>query len=300
MNYKKIIKSQETRFKILSILKFIPDDIMIKIQYKIKTGRRLNLKKPQRYSEKLQWYKLYYRDEIMTKCADKYSVREYVKDKGLENILNKLYFVYDNVEQIEFDKLPKKFVIKTTNGSGTNILCKNKNEISKNDIKEKLNKWLSRDYYSAGREWAYKDIVPKIIIEEYLEDKSNNFEGINDYKFLCFNGVVKYIVLDVDRNIDHKRNIYDVNWKLIDVSTDHNNIDIEIEKPEGLDKMLKVANTLAKDFPCVRVDLYWVNSRVYFGELTFYPWTGYVNFNPDEFDYKLGKEFTLPIRKINS
>lgn len=297
MDYKKLIKSQETRFKILSMLKCIPDDIMIKIQYKIKTGRRLNLKKPQRYSEKLQWYKLYYRDEIMTKCADKYSVREYIKDKGLENILNKLYAVYDNAEQIEFDKLPKKFVIKTTNGSGTNILCKNKNEILRNDIKEKLNKWLVRDYYSAGREWAYKDIVPKIIIEEYLEDKSNKFEGINDYKFLCFNGKVKYIVLDVDRNVDHKRNIYDVNWKLMDVSTDHNNISIEIEKPKGLDEMLKVANILAKDFPCVRVDLYWVNSRVYFGELTFYPWTGYINFNPDEFDYKLGKEFILPITK---
>ncbi|MBZ4656146.1 MAG: carbonic anhydrase [Thermoanaerobacter sp.] len=298
MNYKKIIKNQETRFKILHLLRFVPDKLMIKFQYRIKTGRRLNLKNPQRFSEKLQWYKLYYRTPLMTQCADKYSVREYVKSKGLENILNKIYAVYDCVDDIEFDLLPQKFVMKTTNGSGTNIFCKDKSQFCIDNAKQLLNNWICRDNYSVGREWSYKDIVPRIIIEEYLEDKNNPFDGINDYKFMCFNGKAKYIILDVDRYTNHKRNIYDTNWNFIDVSTDYPNLGDSVPRPEGLDEMLRVANILAVDFPFVRVDLYWVNGKVYFGELTFYPWTGYVQFEPDEFDFVLGEQFELPNRQI--
>lgn len=294
MDYKKIIKNQDIRFKILHFLRFVPDSLIIKIQYRIKLGRKLNLKNPQRYSEKLQWYKLKYRTPLMTKCADKYGVREYIESKGLKHILNKLYAVYDEVDEINLDKLPKKFVIKTTNGSGTNILCKDKTKISICEIKKLLNKWIKRDYFAAGREWAYKDVIPRIVVEEYLEDEKNQFEGINDYKFICFNGKPKYIVFDVDRQVNHKRNIYDINWNFIDVNTDHPNFGDCVAKPEGLDEMLKVVKILAKDFPCVRVDLYWVNGKVYFGELTFYPWTGYVQFDSDEFDFILGKQFTLP------
>lgn len=297
MDYKKIIKSQDTRFKILSLLRFIPDSLMVKIQYRIKLRRKLNLKNPKRYTEKLQWYKINYRDPLMAKCADKYRVREYIHSKGLGYILNELYEVYNNENEIKLEDLPNKFVIKTTNGSGTNILCKNKNDISINEIREELKNWLKRDYYICGREWAYKDAVSKIIVEEYLEDNDNPFEGINDYKFLCFNGKPEYIVLDVDRQVNHKRNIYDLNWNLVDVSTDHDNIKTNIEKPEGLDEMIKIATVLAEDFPCVRVDLYWLNGKVYFGELTFYPWTGYVQFEPDEFDYRLGSKFNLSIYK---
>lgn len=294
MNYKKIIKNQETRFSILHFLRFVPDSLMIKLQYKIKLGRKLNLKNLQRYSEKLQWYKLNYRVPLMTQCVDKYGVREYIKSKGLNHILNKLYAVYDSVNEINLEQLPNKFVMKTTNGSGTNILCKNKNTICINDIKKSLRSWINRDYFASGREWAYKDVTPRIVVEEYLEDKKNPFQGINDYKFICFNGQAKYIILDVDRQSDHKRNIYDINWNFIDVNTDHPNLGDCVPKPEGLDKMLKVVKILAQDFPCVRVDLYWVNKRVYFGELTFYPWTGYVQFEPDEFDFILGKQFILP------
>ena len=298
MNYKKIIKSQEMRFKILNFLSFIPDKQMIKLQYKIKTGRKLNLKNPQRYSEKLQWYKLYYRDPLMTKCADKYSVREYIRSKGLDDILNKLYAVYDKVEEVNFNGLPDKFVMKTTNGSGTNILCKDKLKLSVDEMKKSLKNWMNRDCFAAGREWAYKDIVPRIIVEEYLEDKINPYDGLNDYKFICFNGEAKYIILDIDRYSAHKRNFYNTNWKYINVSSDCPNFGDCVSKPEGLDEMLCVANILAKDFPFVRVDLYWVNGKVYFGELTFYPWTGYVTFEPDEFDYILGEKFRLPAKII--
>lgn len=294
MNYKAIVKSQETRFKILKLLRFIPDSLMVKFQYRIKLGRKLNLKNPQRYTEKLQWYKLNYRVSLMTQCSDKYRVRDYIKSKGLENILNKLYAVYNSIDEINFNELPNKFVMKTTNGSGTNILCKDKNEIEIEEIKRLLNQWIHRDYFVSGREWAYKNVIPQIIVEEYLEDEENLFEGINDYKFICFNGEVRYIVFDVDRQVKHRRNIYDTSWNFINVNTDHPNIGDCVKKPEGLNEMLRVANILSKDFPCVRVDLYWVNKKVYFGELTFYPWTGYVQFYPDEFDFIMGEKFKLP------
>ncbi|MEK5214646.1 ATP-grasp fold amidoligase family protein [Psychrobacillus sp. FSL H8-0487] len=294
MDYKKIIKNKELRFKILHYLSFIPDSWMLKLQYRIKMGTKLNLKKPQRWTEKLQWYKIYYRTPLMTICADKYNVRKYIENKGLDNILNRLYNVYESIDQIDLDLLPKKFVMKTTNGSGTNILCKDKSELQLDTVKRSLNEWMLRDNFSSGREWSYKDVPPKIIVEEYLEDDNNLFEGINDYKFFCFNGKAKYIVFDVDRNIDHKRNIYDADWNFIDVSTDHPNFGDCVPKPEGIKEMLRVANILAVDFPFVRVDLYWINSKVYFGELTFYPWSGYVQFYPDEFDFELGKQFILP------
>lgn len=293
MNYKDLIRSQDFRFKILRFLRFIPDSIMIKIQYRIKLGRTLNLKNPERYSEKLQWYKLNYKNELITQCADKFEVRKYIEDKGLNFILNKLYRVYSTVEEINFDELPNEFVMKTTNGSGTNILCKNKGDIQIEAVRNTLNNWLKRDYFSAGREWGYKNVVPRIIVEEYLKDDKNKFEGINDYKFLCFHGKVEYIVFDVDRHSHHKRNIYDKNWNFVNVSTDHTNIGDNIPKPEGLEKMKEIAEILSKDFPCVRVDLYWINNKVYFGELTFYPWTGYIQFEPDEFDFILGEKFNL-------
>lgn len=294
MNYKKIIRNQDLRFKILHFLRFIPDKVMVSIQYRIKLGRYPNLKSPQRYTEKLQWYKLYYRTELMTQCSDKYLVRKYVESKGLGNILNKLYAVYDSVDEINIDLLPDKFVMKTTNGSGTNYICTDKAKLNLDVIKKEFSKWLKRDIYSSGREWSYKNIKPRIIVEELLEDGSNTFSGINDYKFFCFNGKPKYVVLDVDRYVDHKRNIYDIDWSYMDVFYEYPKLGDVIKKPEGFEEMVRVANILCEDFPCVRVDLYCVNHRVYFGELTFYPSTGYIQFEPDEFDYELGCQFMIP------
>ncbi|MGH2116477.1 ATP-grasp fold amidoligase family protein [Aerococcus sp. L_32] len=293
--YKKLITNQETRLKLLRILKFIPDKLMIEIQYLLKLGRKLNLKDPQRFTEKLQWYKINYRDNLLTIGADKYKVREYVESKGLHRILNKLYKVYSNPYEINVSDLPEKFVIKTNNGSGTNYFVKDKNFFDLPRIQEELNIWLNRDVYSTGREWSYKNIEPVIIVEELLEE-DNNFEGINDYKILCFNGKPMYIILDVDRFNGHKRNIYDLNWNLLDVTTDKPNIKNDIPKPEGLEELVEVARILSEDFPFVRVDLYYVNKKIYFGELTFYPWTGYVEFNPDSFDFELGNKFVLPTK----
>lgn len=297
MNYKNLIRSQKMRFKILDTLKFVPDESMIKIQYKIKMGRKLDLNNPYRFSEKLQWYKLNYRNDLMTICADKYGVREFVKQKGLNNILVKNYGVFKNASEINFDELPEKFIVKTTNGSATNFICKNKKTFDNNKVVETLNEWSGRNIFASGREWSYKNIDPQIIVEELLEDKTNEFDGINDYKIMCFDGKAEFIVLDVDRNIGHKRNIYTKEWVKINVSTDYPNINREVEKPTKLNEMITIAELLSKDFPFVRVDLYLVNEKIYFGEMTFYPWTGYIQFHPDAFDFTIGEKFKLPAKK---
>jgi hypothetical protein len=298
LDYKKLIKNQETRFKILGLLDFIPDKLMIQLQYRIKTGRKLNLKNPQRFMEKLQWYKLYYRNPLMTQCVDKYKVREYITRKGLSEILIPLYGVYENASDIEFDKLPNEFVLKTTNGSHTNILCKDKKNLDIESTIDTLDNWIKQRPVKLGREWAYYDVKPQIICEEYLTDDTSKFAGINDYKFICFNGEAKYVWIDVNRYVEHKRNFYDIDWNYLNVSSDVPNYGDNIQKPEGFEEMLYVANALAKDFPHVRVDLYWVNNKVYFGELTFYLLSGYERFTPDEFDYILGKHFILPDKLI--
>ena len=296
MNYKKIFKSQKLRFTILNLFSWIPDKTMVKIQYRIKLGRKLNLKNPKRFTEKLQWYKLYYRNPLMNKCVDKYEVRDYVKSKGLENILNELYGVYNKPEEINFDKLPNQFVVKTTSGSGGQnvFVCENKKELNKEELINKLNYWLKLNpKKSFGREWAYENTTNRIIIENHLEGNDEGLSGINDFKFFCYNGKVKYIVFDGDRYIKHKRNFYDKDWNYIDIQTDCDQLGNIIEKPKILEKMKKTAEKLSKDFPYVRVDLYCINKKIYFGEMTFYPWTGYVQYTPDEFDYELGKDFEL-------
>lgn len=295
MNLYKKFLSKRIRFAVLSFFRFIPDKQMLQFQYWMKHHRWLNLDNPQRYTEKIQWYKLYYRNDKMPICVDKYRVREYIENKGLSGILVKLYGVYDNVNDISFDTLPQKFVLKTTNGSGTNIICRDKTKISKQEIFEKVGRFLKQSKASAGREWAYTLGTPRIIIEELLEDP-NTLDGcISDYKFLCFNGKPEYVVLDVDRFTNHKRNIYDARWNDLHISSDCPCItDRIIEKPSNYNKMLEVASKLCEDFPAVRVDLYNINGNIYFGELTFFPWSGYVQYNPDSFDFEMGDKFILP------
>lgn len=291
MNYKKIFKSQKFRFAVLRFFSFVSDKTMLKWQYKLKLNRCLNWQNPTRFTELLQIYKARYRNPIMQKCVDKLAVREYVKEKGCSDILNELLGVFDDAKQIDFTKLPNKFIIKTTNGSGgENILiCRDKSRLKKEDFIDKVNGWLKLKTINAGREWAYDGIKePKIIIEELLEDDSNLDGGIDDYKILCFNGEPKIVIFDCDRYIGHKRNFYDTEWNLLDVSSDCPNKQEAIAPPQNLAKMLSIAKVLSSDFPFVRVDLYNIKGMIYFGELTFYPWSGYVQFTPDAFDCQLG------------
>ena len=294
MDYKKIFKTPEAREIVLNMVRFIPDKLMLRIQYWIKMGRVMHLRKPERFTEKLQWYKLNYKNPIMSKCVDKYTVREYIKEKNLEEILVKLYAKYNSIDEVEWDTLPNQFVIKTTNGGGgaNVVVCKDKNQLDVNTLKRNLRSKAIKPR-TGGREWAYYGLKPGIVVEELLINSERPEAGINDYKFFCYSGKAKYVVVDIDRYIGHKRNFYDIQWNNLQITSDCPACDREIPKPENLEKMIKIAEKLSEGFPYVRVDLYDVDGKVYFGELTFYPWSAYVQFIPDEADYVLGKDFEL-------
>lgn len=283
------------RFKILGLLDFLPDKQMLQLQYYIKTGRKLNLKAPKRYTEKLQWYKLNYRNPLMTKCSDKYEVREYVTNKGLDSILNPLYGVYDDVESIDFETLPNSFAIKHTNGSGANLFVKDKNKIDLKEIKKTLNEWITKKKNNFGREWCYYNVPSKIIAEKLLDRDENN--DLPDYKFFCFNGKVKYLYTMINYVDNHNQGLCSFFTpefeKLPYRRSEYGEIVDDISKPANFEKMVEIAEVLAGDFPHVRVDLYNIKGKIVFGELTFYNASGYTVFEPEEFDFVLGDCFEI-------
>ena len=294
--YKKVIKSAKVRRGILNCLCILPDNIMLPLQYRIKLRRKLNLKNPKRFTEKLQWYKVNYRNPMMHQCVDKYLVRDYIKKKGLERILIPLIGKYNSIDQVDFNLLPRQFVIKTTHGGGglNVVVCYDKEKLDMVEIKEKLQCEPSPvKKNTMGREWAYYGLQPGIVVEELLINRENPAAGINDYKILCYGGHAEYIVVDVDRYIGHKRNFYDREWNNLQVTSDCPASDRGIQKPDNFDEMISIAEKLSEDFPFVRVDLYDVDGKIYFGELTFYPWSGYVQYEPDEADFWFGESFEL-------
>lgn len=298
MNIKTAIKSQRIRHFLMKCGWWLPDSLMVSIQYYLICHRWPDLKNPVRFSEKIQWYKLHYRKQVMRECVDKYTVRHYVERKmGNTQILNQLYQVCDNADEIEFDKLPNKFVIKTTNGgNGDNILIvKNKSNITPPHLVDKINQWKERRYDIISREWAYKGLEsPRIIVEQYLEENHANGGSLNDYKFLCFNGKFKYLWVDLNRYTNHTRGWWNEKLQYLNIDSIYPGHKGHIALPENIDEMIRIAETLASDFPFVRVDLYNVDGKIYFGELTFYPQSGYIPFKPDSFDFELGAEFSLP------
>lgn len=302
MDYKKIVKSRSLRHKILKLLSFIPDKTMLSLQYRLKLKRKLNLKNPERYTEKIQLYKMFYRNPILPELVDKLEVRRFIEKKGLKDTLPQLLGVFRKAEDIDFAPLPNKFVIKTNDGSGGNniVICRDKTALNIDETVKKVNSWLDVKSVNAGREWAYTGIKDSlIIVEEFLENEKNPEGGLEDFKFLCFDGKPYCVVHDGDRYTGHKRNIYDLNWQNLNIGSDCDNFPCDAPKPGNLKEMVDVAAKLSEGFPFVRVDLYSVKGKIYFGELTFYPWSGYVKFDPDEFDYRLGKEFDLTLLDAN-
>lgn len=299
MNYKKLIKSRDIRIKILQFLSFIPDKWMLRIQYMIKTGRVLNLSNPKRYTEKLQWYKLYYRDPLMAQCADKYDVRKYVEQVGLAKYLNTVYGVYNSTKEIEFETLPRSFVLKDTLGGGGNsvILVKDKNSISWTEICAQMEKWVNQpdNAKTPGREWVYEGRKHRIIIEELLE--SDETGDLPDYKFFCFHGKPEFLYMMSDYTQHHSKGrlgFLTTDFKLLPVQrADFLPMQEQPEKPLNYTEMLDAAKVLSAPFPHVRVDMYNINGKIIFGELTFFNASGYVQFTPDTFDYKMGEKFHI-------
>ena len=266
MNYKKIIKSRAVRSKILRLLRFIPDEQMLRLQYRIKTGRGLNLDHPVRFTEKLQWYKLHYRNPLMHVCADKYAVRDYVKSRGLEEILVPLIARYPTVDEVEWDKLPPRFVIKTTNGGGglNVIVCPDKAKLNTDEAREKLRPVKKRPR-TGGREWAYYGLEPGIVVEELLVNEQRPEAGINDYKFFCYNGSARYIIVDTDRYIGHKRNFYDRDWNNLGITSDCPATALRTCRQEGLSR----SETLRD-----RLERYGYPAFVYKVDMTYRTMTG--------------------------
>ncbi len=281
------------RLRILMFVgKFISDENYIKRQYKSRTGRPLNIESPELYNEKVQYAKLYYHDNKLKKLVDKYEVRDYVKEVIGEKYLTNVYGIYNSVSEIDFKKLPDKFVAKLTNGSGYNYVCEEKNEKTIKKIKNRFKKWIKVDFYMLGREWAYKEVKNRIVFEEYLECKDKY--GLNDYKIFCFDGVPRLIQVDYSRFTDHKRNLYTPEWEFIDEKVAYeNDKNADIPKPENLEEMLECASKLSKGFPHVRVDFYIVEDRLVFGEMTFYHGAGYLHFENEEFEKALGKYWRI-------
>ena len=295
--YKKIIKSKETRLKILKALRIVPDTTMVSLQYRMKTGNKLNLRNPKRYTEKIQWYKLNYRTKLMMQCADKYLVRSYIERKGYGNILNTLYAAYDYPDQVDFDSLPNSFAIKSSVGGECNYFVSDKRKENYDKLKSLMREWYKDDSYAYGREWCYKDCKPHIIVERLLPRNENN--DIPDYKFFCFQGKVFCLYTMIDYTDNHengKLGFFDRDFhQLPYFRLDFKKITETISKPACFDEMVRIAEDLAKDFPHVRVDFYDVDGTVVFGELTFYNACGYTKFTPDEFDYIMGEQFVLPM-----
>jgi len=273
---------------------------MIKIQYRLKTGRKLNLKNPVRYTEKLQWYKLYYKDLSMAQCADKYNVREYIKSKGLKNILNVLYGVYDKINDIVFEELPNEFVLKKTSGVGGNdvIICTDKLSVNWAVATKKMREWTKETSNGGGREWIYYKVKPRIVVEKFIHAEDDD---LVDYKFFCFNGnpYCLYVINGRKLGKDINLGIFDMNFNQLPYFRADENMMLSVStKPKNFEKMIKIAKILSKDFPHVRVDLYNVDGKIIFGELTFFDGSGYQSYKPDEFDFLLGKEFVLPNKYV--
>lgn len=279
-------------------LNWLPDKLYLKLLYKAKTGKKLNLDSPITFNEKIQWLKLYDRNPDYTKLVDKFKVREFVAEKIGEQYLIPLLGVYENFDEINFNTLPNQFVLKCTHDSGGIVICKDKSQFDLIKARKKVNRSLKRNYYYTYREWPYRNIKPRIICERYMVDESKT--ELKDYKIFCFNGEPIMIQVDFNRFKNHKRNLYDINWNYLPFAiqqpTDPNK---KIRKPEKLDEMLEIAKSLAEGFPHVRVDLYSVYDQIYFGEMTFYHGSGFEKFIPETYDKVLGDMLELPQKSFN-
>ena len=270
-----------------------PDSIYLRWLFYKMTGCRLNLNNPESFNEKLQWVKIYDRRPEYTMMVDKYAVKQWVSSLiGSQYVIPTLQ-IWESCEDIRYDILPEKFVIKATHDSGSVFVCKDKSRFDFKSVKDKLEISLKHNFYYDAREWPYKYVKPRIIAESYIQDPKNN--DLLDYKIFCFNGIPKLIQVDYDRFSNHKRNLYTTDWKYIPVEiqypTDPNHV---IDKPMNLELMLNLAEKLSRGIPHVRVDFYNISGKIYFGEMTFYHGGGMEKFTPESFGIEMGNWINLP------
>lgn len=273
----------------------VTDEQLIKKTFRKKLERDLDLENPIKFNDKLQWLKLYWRDPVAEVCADKFAVRKYVKDKIGNKYLNEIYDVYDSVDEINLDRLPNKFVLKATHGSGYNVVCVNKKDVNWNSEFKKLQRTMKKNYYWENREWVYKNIKPRIISEKFL--KQDDGDELRDYRFFCFNGEPKFITVDFSITDKKKtrRNLYDLHWNLLDAEISYpKETKIKVDKPNKLEEMIVLSRKLSSGFPHARIDFYYIDNTIIFGEITFFHQSGMGKIKPIEFEMQMGNWLELP------
>ena len=274
----------------------LPDEEYLKRKFKAAMGKELDLENPKTFNEKLQWLKLYDRKPEYTVMVDKYLVRNYIAETIGEEYLIPLLGAWDDPDEIDFDSLPDRFVLKCNHNSGLGMyICRDKSKMDIKAVKAALRKGLRQDYYLSGREWPYKDVPRKIVAEQYMEDTET--AELRDYKFFCFDGEVKALFIASERQSateETKFDFFDASFNHLPFTNGHPNARVLPQKPRQFEKMKELAAILSKGIPQVRVDFYEVNGRIYFGELTFSHWSGMVPFDPEEWDYTFGSWIKLP------
>lgn len=286
MDKKGIMKGVKYAFR------FIPDKTYIQVYYFAKFRRPCNLKNPQLYNEKLNWLKLYDRKPLYTQLVDKYEAKKYIAEQIGEEYVIPTLAVVRHFDEIDFDVLPKQFVLKCTHDSAGIVIVKDKNQLDKAKARKLLEDALRYNFYYIGREWPYKDVEPRIIVEELLEE--HTVGDLRDYKFFCFNGEPKLMYVHYDRQTDSpKSDYYDMDYHFLDIRHHYQNGG-GVEKPVNFEKMKELSRVLSKGIPHLRVDFYEVDGKIYVGELTFFHCSGFRPFEPDEWNKILGDWIELP------
>lgn len=272
-----------------------PDKLYLQMLYRLLMHKPLNLKNPKSFNEKLQWLKLYNRKHQYTLMVDKLKVKDYVADLIGEEYIIPTLGVWENAKDVDFNSLPDKFVIKCNHNSGQGLyICKNKSEMNEAEVRSNLQKALETDYFIRFREWPYKDVERRIIAEKYIEDKSSVDGDLKDYKFMCFNGKVHCSFVCSERKTDLKVSFFDRDWMPMPFERHYPRSNKPIPKPVHYEEMIRLAEVLSKGIPFVRVDFYDVEDKIYFGELTFFPGSGFEEFTPDIWDERLGSLINIP------
>lgn len=250
------------------------------------------MRRPKTYNAKLQWLKLYDRNKDYITCVDKYEVRDFIKDSIGEKYLIPLIGIYNTIEEIPWGELPDKFVLKCTHGSGTNIICKDKSRLDIEASKKKLKRWMKKNWFWYGREWPYKNVVPRILCEKYMVDESG-YE-LKDYKIFCFNGEPKMMYVATDRGVDTRFDFFDMEFNHLPIIQSYKNATKKIKKPYSFEIMKELSRKLSKGFIHIRVDFYDISGRIYFGEMTYYHLSGFSRFIPEKYDEIIGSWIELP------
>lgn len=275
------------------VCRFIPDKLWLQIKYVCRMGKYPDLNNPKTFNEKIQWLKLHNRKPEFSAMVDKYEVKKLIAERMGEEYLIPTLGVWERFEEIDFDALPEQFVLKCTHDSGGLVICKDKSKLDLEQAKRKITNSLHTNYYWHGREWPYKNVKPRIIAEKYMVDESG--VELKDYKIFNFGGQPKLIQVDFNRFVKHTKNIYDTEWNYLNVAINYpTDPTVAIKKPECLNKMLEMAKELSADIPFLRTDFYVVNEKIYFGELTFSPGSGFMRITPESFDLEMGSWISLP------